>query len=53
MDTLVGQVPLARTLVDTWRAVERAPVASWRSHEDINAVMLATALVPDGYLELG
>ena len=53
MDTLVGQVPLARTLVDTWREVQRAPVASWRSHEDINAVMLATALVPDGYLELG
>ena len=53
MDMLVGQVPLARTLIDTWREVERAPVASWRAHEDINAVMLATALLPDGYLELG
>jgi hypothetical protein len=53
LDTLVGQVPLARTLVDTWRDVERAPVATWRAHEDINAVMLATALVPEGYLELG
>ena len=52
LDMLVGQVPLARTLVDTWREVERVPVATWRAHEDINAVMLATALVPEGYLDL-
>jgi hypothetical protein len=53
LDTLVSQVPLARTLIETWREVERVPVATWRAHEDINAVMLATALVPEGYLDLG
>ena len=53
LDTLVSQVPLARTLIETWREVDRVPVATWRAHEDINAVMLATALVPEGYLDLG
>ena len=53
LDQLVAQVPLARTLVDTWCEVERSGDAQWRAHEDINAVMLATALVPSGYIELG
>jgi hypothetical protein len=26
--------------------------ATWREHQDINAVMLATSLAPDGYLAL-
>jgi hypothetical protein len=53
LDTLVAQVPLARTITDAWMAVERrGNDDTWRAHEDINAVMLATALVPSGYLEL-
>jgi hypothetical protein len=52
LDQLVAQVPLARTLTDTWCDVERSGDAQWRAHEDINAVMLATALVPSGYIEL-
>lgn len=53
LESLVAQVPLARTITDTWVDVERRgddPI--WRAHEDINAVMLATALEPSGYLEL-
>jgi hypothetical protein len=52
LDQLVAQVPLARTLIDTWCDVERGNDPQWRAHEDINAVMLATALVPSGYIEL-
>lgn len=26
--------------------------AGWIAHQDINAVMLATSLVPEGYLDL-
>jgi hypothetical protein len=52
LDQLVAQVPLARTLIDTWCEVERSRDPLWRAHEDINAVMLATALVPSGYIEL-
>ena len=52
LDRLVAQVPLARTITDTWCEVERSGDRHWREHEDINAVMLATALVPSGYIEL-
>lgn len=44
---------LARTLVAFWRTPEHQAGASWSEHLDINAVMLATALDPDGYLEPG
>jgi hypothetical protein len=52
LDQLVAQVPLARTICDTWCEIERSDDPQWRAHEDINAVMLATALVPSGYIEL-
>jgi len=53
LDTLVAQVPIARTITETWLDVERqGGDGTWRAHEDINGVMLATALVPSGFLEL-
>jgi hypothetical protein len=56
LDALVAQIPLARMLCDTWREVERETEqggsATWRMHEDINTVMLATALEPSGYIDL-
>ena len=53
LDALVAQVPVARTIIDTWVDVERGGGDTmWRAHEDINAVMLATALEPSGFLEL-
>ena len=48
-----GRKTMARTITETWRDVEhRGGDATWLAHEDINAVMLATALEPSGYLEL-
>jgi len=54
---LAGEIaahePLADALVDFWQSSEARQSPTWRRHLDINAVMLATALTPAGYLELG
>ena len=53
LESLIAQVPLSRTITETWRDVEQhGGDATWLAHEDINTVMLATALEPSGYLEL-
>jgi len=44
--------PLASGIVSFWLAPAARAGASWTAHEDINAVMLATALVPDEHLSL-
>lgn len=36
-----------------WSYSEHQAARSWVEHEDINAVMLATSMVPEGFLELG
>lgn len=41
---------LARHIEDTWMAEDHRLLDVWTDHADINAVMLATSLVPDGYL---
>jgi hypothetical protein len=40
-------------IVSFWRDPENRQVAIWCEHEDINDVMLATALLPDGFLGHG
>jgi hypothetical protein len=35
-----------------WRNPEHQQSTTWTEHQDINEVMLATSLVPDGFLEL-
>jgi len=45
-------VPLAETIVSVWLGTDARKTESWKGHEDINSVMLATALVPDEYLPL-
>ena len=52
LDALIAQVPVARTIIDFWSDDARQRSAAWLAHEDINAVMLATALEPAGYLDL-
>lgn len=42
--------PLAERIEATWLAPAAQRVRSWTAHEDINAVMLATCLVPGVYL---
>jgi len=44
--------PLAEQILATWLMKEAQGVDAWTEHEDINAVMLATALAPDEYLRL-
>ena len=49
---LSKQLPLAQAIADTWSEPAHQATRGWRAHEDINAVMLATCLLPSGYLEL-
>ena len=45
--------PLAAEIVAVWRDPANQTGPTWRDHLDINEVMLATSLVPDGYLTVG
>lgn len=38
-------------IVNFWLPSPRREVRSWRDHADINNVMLATSLAPDGYIQ--
>ena len=39
-------------IIDFWLEPGHQSVKSWQEHADINNVMLATSLAPDGYLQL-
>jgi hypothetical protein len=41
---------LAEEIIDVWLPCAKSPDELWRAHEDINDVMLATALIPDTFL---
>jgi len=45
--------PLADLIENFWLAGENQSVASWSEHRDINEVMLATSLAPDGFFGMG
>jgi hypothetical protein len=49
---VVRYVSLADAIVSAWLDPGARTTESWRGHEDINAVMLSTALTPDEYLRL-
>ncbi len=51
-DGLARYVPLARTIEKFWLDPKNRESESWTSHRDINMVMLATSLAPDGYLTI-
>lgn len=54
LGSLLRERPLAEALVAFWLDPQsRQQTANWAAHEDINEVMLATALAPSGYLDLG
>jgi hypothetical protein len=48
--TLEGHLPLAPALEDAWLAPAARRAPTWTEHQDINAVTLAAALAPEGYL---
>lgn len=43
---------LAKDIEEFWLKPENRSVETWIEHIDINEVMLATSLIPDGYLEI-
>lgn len=52
IESLMAYLPLCGTIEDFWRDPASRRAESWLAHEDINTAMLATSLVPDGYLDL-
>jgi hypothetical protein len=44
--------PLIETIENFWLKRTSREAGSWTEHRDINMVMLATSLAPDGYLTL-
>jgi hypothetical protein len=52
LDALMQYMPLRNEIEAFWRNPEYQRTATWTEHQDINEVMLATSLVPDGFLEL-
>jgi hypothetical protein len=44
--------PLADEIIHFWLSKENQQNSTWQEHIDINSVMLATALAPEGYYEL-
>lgn len=53
LEQLVGHLPALAAIESFWSRPEHQQVDAWHAHRDINEVMLATCLAPDGYLELG
>jgi hypothetical protein len=49
---LVQRAPLIQEIEGFWLRPESRETSGWKEHRDINMVMLATSLCPDGYLGL-
>jgi hypothetical protein len=52
LEALAQYLPLAGDIETFWLDPAQQGSATWTEHRDINTVMLATSLVPDGYLDL-
>jgi hypothetical protein len=52
LQSLMQYLPLRDEIEEFWRNPEQQRAASWIEHQDINEVMLATSLAPDGFLVL-
>jgi hypothetical protein len=52
VSSLLRYVPLRETIQTFWLQKANQESKSWRNHLDIDMVMLATSLTPDGYLNL-
>jgi hypothetical protein len=50
IDNLMRYVPLAKEIENFWLDPKNRQTNSWKEHLDINMVMLATSLIPSGYL---
>lgn len=52
LESLSHYLPLLEQIEDFWLDPDNQEAASWTNHADINMVMLATSLAPEGYLDL-
>jgi hypothetical protein len=52
-ESLIQYTPLCDIIEAFWLEPANRQSDTWREHRDINMVMLATSLAPDGYLTLG
>ena len=52
LQELKAYLPLREAIEDFWRDPANRQGETWNEHRDINEVMLATSLAPDGYLML-
>ena len=52
LEALIRYVPLGEEIESFWRAPAHQRASTWSEHHDINEVMLATRLAPDGFLVL-
>jgi hypothetical protein len=52
MEDMMRYAPLAGVIETFWLAPANRQGEGWTGHRDINRVMLATSLAPDGYLSL-
>jgi hypothetical protein len=53
IDVLLRYELLSQEIINTWLPYAQDRNENWRAHEDINDVMLATALIPDMFLSIG
>ncbi len=52
IEDLMGYIPLCEEIEKFWLEDTNREVESWTAHRDINMVMLATCLAPDGFLKI-
>jgi hypothetical protein len=52
LEALMRYVPLGEEIESFWRNPAHQDISTWAEHRDINEVMLATRLAPDGFLVL-
>jgi hypothetical protein len=52
-ESLMQHKSLSNVIETFWLEPVNRQASSWSGHRDINMVMLATSLAPDGYLTLG
>jgi hypothetical protein len=52
IESLMRYIPLIEKIEGFWLEPAHREAESWKEHLDINMVMLATSLSPDGYLSL-
>ncbi len=50
---LTRYIPLSGVIESYWLETANRQAGTWKEHRDINMVMMATSLAPDGYLTLG